>query len=410
MNFVDIVFFVYSFIGLYMLVLMILVYLPNRKEMFRYPKGKPEPVSVVMPCFNAKENIGKAIEGLLNLDWPKNMLEIIVVDDCSTDGSQEIIKKYVKKYKNVRAIFRETNFGRAAGPTNQGIKIAKYDYIAVADDDAVPDRDALHKMIGFLQKDKKIAGVTGAVLVKNPKKFLEKLQAIEYVAIAFGRKLLDFVDAVYVTPGPFALYKKKVLFEIGLFDEKNITQDIEVVWRMMSHGYRARMALDTRVVVDSPKKFKQWWRQRIRWNIGGTQTLWKFRKWSLRKNMLGMFIIPFFSASLFLGVFGLGLFSYLLIRNIISTYFTTTYSVGAGTSIVTLQSLSINPSILNFFGATLFILGAAYIIFGIITMREFKSNYISFYSMAVFLTFYLVLFPVNLIHSLIKMARGKYSW
>ncbi len=410
MNFVDYVFFFYSFIGLYMLVLMIMVYIPNRRRMFKYPQGKPEPVSVVMPCFNGRDNIGKAIEGLLNLDWPKDMLEIIVVDDASTDGSQEIIKKYADKYENVRCILRKKNFGRAAGPTNQGIKIAKYDYIAVADDDAVPDRDALKKMIGFLQSDKKIAGVTGAVLVKNPKKFIEKLQAIEYVVIAFARKLLDFVDAVYVTPGPFALYKKKVLLEVGLFDENNMTQDIEIVWKMMAHGYKARMSLDTRVYVDSPKTVKVWWKQRVRWNIGGTQTLWKFKRWSLRKNMLGMFIIPFFSASLFIGVFGLGLFFYLAIRRIISTYFTASYSISTNTALFRMSDISLNLSILNFFGIVLFILGTAYIFFGIATMREFKAKYINFYSMGVFITVYLTLFPINLIYSLYKMARGNYSW
>jgi len=410
MNFIDYVFFFYSFIGLYMLVLMVLVYLPNRKNMFKYPPGKVEPVSIVMPCYNAVHNIGNAIEGLLNLDWPKDMLEIIVVDDCSTDGSQEVIKKYANKYKNVKCILRKQNGGRAAIPTNDGIRIASYNYIAVADDDAVPDRNALKKMIGFLQHDKKIAAVTGAVLVKEPKKFIEKLQAIEYVVIAFARKLLDFVDAVYVTPGPFALYRKEVLLDVGLFDEKNITQDIEVVWRLMSKGYRARMALDTRVYVDSPKKWKQWWRQRVRWNIGGTQTLWKYRRWSLRKNMLGMFIIPFFSASLFLGVFGLGLFFYLALRRIISTYFTTSYSVETGTALLTFQDLSFNPSILNFFGGALFILGLFYVLFGIMTMRELKARYINFYSMAIFLTIYMTIFPLNLIHSLYKMARRNYSW
>lgn len=378
--------------------------------MFSYVKGTPEPVSIVMPCFNEVSTIGKAIEGLLTLDWPKGMLEVIVVDDCSTDGSQQVIKKYAKKYKNVRCILRTKNFGRAAGPTNQGIKIAKYNYIAVADADAVPDRDALQKMIGFLQKDKTIAGVTGAVLVKNPKRFIEKLQAIEYVSIAFARKLLDFIDAVYVTPGPFALYKKDVLFEIGLFDEKSMTQDIEIVWRMMAKGYRARMALDTRVYVDSPRTLRQWWKQRIRWNIGGTQTLWKFKHWAFRRNMLGMFIIPFFSSSLLLGAFGLGLFAYLGVKRILSTYFTTSLSVGAGTSVVQLQDLSFSPSVLNFFGIVLFLLGVFYTLFGIGTLRELRSKYVGFYSMVSFLTIYLLLFPVNLIHSLYKMARGKYGW
>lgn len=411
LNFIDYVFFIYSFIGLYMLSLMILVYLPNRKKMFEYPKlEKPEPVSIIVPCYNAENNIGKLIGRLQNLDWPKDMLEIIVVDDASTDGSQEVIKKYAEKYENVRYIFRKENFGRAAGPTNQGIKIAKYDYIVVSDDDSSPEPDSLKKMMGFIQKGDKVVAVTPSILVKNPEKFIEKLQAIEYVVISFARKLLDFIDAVYVTPGPFALYKKEALMEVGLFDEDNMTQDIEIVWRLMSKGYKARMCLNARTYVDSPKTKKAWWRQRLRWSIGGTQTLWRYRKWALGKNMLGAFIIPFFAVSTFIGIFGLGIFGYLMIQRILSTYFTTTYSLGSDAAILTLQGLSFSPTILNFFGVVLFVLGVFYTLFGIATMRELKAEYIDFYSMITFLTAYLAVFPLNLTHALIKMARKNYSW
>ena len=70
MNFVDFVFFFYTFVGLYMLSLMIIVYLPYRKKMFDYPQGKPEPVSIVMPCYYEAGSIGKAIENLLNMNYP----------------------------------------------------------------------------------------------------------------------------------------------------------------------------------------------------------------------------------------------------------------------------------------------------------------------------------------------------
>ncbi|MEX0920703.1 MAG: glycosyltransferase [Candidatus Pacearchaeota archaeon] len=410
LSFIDYVFLFYTFIGLYMISLMILVYFPNRKEMFYHPKGKPCPVSIVVSCYNAASNIGNLVKRLQNLDWPKDMIEIIIVDDCSTDGSQEIIKKYAKKYDNIRYILREKNFGRAAGPLNQGIKIAKYDYIVVCDDDSDPDRDALKKMIGFIQEDKDIKGVTSSVLVRNPKKFIEKLQAIEYVVIAFARKLLDFVDAVYVTPGPFALYEKKALMEVGLFDEENMTQDIEIVWKLMSYGYKARMSLDARTYVDSPKNKKSWWKQRIRWNIGGMQTLWKYRGWTFRKSMLGLFVIPFFSFSAFVGIFGVGILTYLTAQRFLSTYFTTTSLSGAEVPILVFQGISINPSIVNFFGFSLFILGTLYIIFGISTMKELRAEYIDFYSMTAFLTIYLTVFPLNLIHSFVKMARRNYSW
>ncbi|MCK5171032.1 MAG: glycosyltransferase family 2 protein [Bacteroidales bacterium] len=221
MNFVDFVFFFYVFAGLYMLSLMILICFRNRKKMFNHPKGKPEPVSIILPCYNEGKTIGKAIESLLSLDYPKNMLEIIIVDDKSTDNSVEIIRSYLKKNKNIKLIINKRNSGKAAEPTNIGIRAAKYDLVALSDSDSFPEKDALSKMVGFLQDDKKVAGVTCAVLVKKPKKFIEQLQALEYIVITFTRKLLDFIDSIYCAPGPFALYRKKILFEVGLFDTKN---------------------------------------------------------------------------------------------------------------------------------------------------------------------------------------------
>ncbi|MCX6750747.1 MAG: glycosyltransferase family 2 protein [Candidatus Pacearchaeota archaeon] len=410
MNFIDFVFFFYTFVGLYMLALMIIVYIPHRKEMFDYPKGKPEPVSIVMPCYNEGESIGKAIENLLNMNYPKNMIEIIVVDDKSKDNSVEIVKQYVKKYKNVRLIVNEKNSGGAAEPTNIGIRAAKYDYIAVADADSYPEKDALIKMIGFLQEDKSIGGVTGAVLAKSAETFAQKLQYLEYVVICFARKLLDYIDSVYVTPGPFALYRKKVLFEIGLFDKKNLTQDIEIVWRMMSHGYKARMSLDTKIYTITPRTFRQWWRQRVRWNIGGTQTLVKYKKWVFKKNMLGMFIIPFFSASLFIGLIGILLFLYLVIRRLLVVYLSTKYSIIANETVTRLINLSFNPSILNFFGISLFLLGCFYTLFALMTMKELHLKNINIFNLIFFLTIYLMIYPLIMISALYKFARKKYSW
>src|SRR3989344_1110250 len=357
---IDIVFFVYTFLSLYMLSLFVLIYIQNRQKVFSYPVGKPEPVSIVMPCYNDGEHIGEAIEALLDLDYPKEMIEIIVVDDCSKDNSVEIVRKYVKKYKNVSLIVNKKNSGGAAEPTNMGVMAAKYNYIVVADSDSTPKRDALIRMIGFLQSDKTVGGVTCAILAKHRSKFIEKLQTVEYTVIAFTRKLLDCVDAVYVTPGPFALYRKKVLIDIGLFDTKNMTQDIEIVWRMVLNGYKARMCLATGTYSVTPTKFKQLWRQRVRWNIGGLQTMFKYKGFFLRKGMLGNFILPFFVTSWLVGLLGLSIFCYLLFRRFWLFYLSSKLSHYAGTEIFQLSELNLNPTVLNLFGIFLFVLGISF--------------------------------------------------
>ncbi len=411
MNFVEFVFYAYLFVALYMTSLLIFLWYPNRKKIFEYPRGKPVPVSIIMPCYNESKTIAEAIESLMSLDYPKDMIEIIVVDDKSKDNSVQIIQEFVKKYPGkIKLIVNSKNSGGAAEPTNMGIKLAKYDFIAVTDADSMPQPDALIKMIGFLQRDQKVAAVTCAVMARGNKTFMQRIQMIEYSIIAWNRKLLDCIDAVYVAPGPFALYKKSALLEVGLFDTKNLTQDIEIVWRLLSHGYVAKMCLSARVYSETPAKFRKWWKQRVRWNIGGTQCIVKYRKMIFKKGMLGAFIIPFFSFSLFLGLFGLGIFTYLFIKRIIVKYLATKYAIYGGATLLRLQDLSIHPTVLNFFGIALFLWAFVFTIIGLGIMDMRKKPEAKLFNILFYLLIYLTIYPSIMITSLTKYIRGKYSW
>jgi len=239
---------------------------------------------------------------------------------------------------------------------------------------------------------------------------MQKLQIIEYSIISWARKLLDCVDAVYVTPGPFALYRKSTLMKVGLFDTKNMTQDIEIVWRLKSHGYIARMCLDTRVYSQTPEKFKEWWKQRIRWNIGGTQCIIKYRSYIFRNGMLGGFIIPFFSFSLFLGLFGLGLFVYLFTKRVVIKFLAAKYSIYGGTTILRLQDLSLNPTVLNFFGIVLFVWSFIFVLIGLNIMDMRGRKEVNMFNIIYYQLVYLSIYPFIMITSLYKYLRGKYSW
>jgi cellulose synthase/poly-beta-1,6-N-acetylglucosamine synthase-like glycosyltransferase len=189
-----------------------------------------------------------------------------------------------------------------------------------------------------------------------------------------------------------------------------MTQDIEIVWRMLSKGYKARMCLDAKVYSETPRKFKHWWKQRIRWNIGGNQTMWKYKKLVFRNGMLGAFIIPFFAASMFLGIFGLGLFIYLVSRRILVSYLSTKYSLYASTTLLRFQDLTFSPSILNFFGAVLFILSLVFTLLGISILTEKKFRNRNILNILFYMIVYLSLYPLIMVIALYKLATGKYSW
>src|SRR3989344_3677789 len=97
----TIIYLTYSFISLYFLVFYLIVFIPHRKKMLVSPKVTKEySLTMVVSCYNEEESIGKVIDSLLNSDYG-NIKKIVVVDDCSKDGSWRIIQDYAEKYEKV---------------------------------------------------------------------------------------------------------------------------------------------------------------------------------------------------------------------------------------------------------------------------------------------------------------------
>jgi len=378
--------------------------------MFEIPQIKKKyPLSIVIPCYNAEKVIGETIETLLKSDYP-GLKQIIVADDCSTDNSYKIAKMYEKKYPGkVKAVRTPKNTGRAAGAKNYGARFVKTELIGFTDDDSRPRKEAINNMIGFFN-DIQVGGVTSRVFVQNRDNFLEKAQAIEYKIIAFTRKILGFVDSVYVTNGPLSIYRKKAFDECRGFSMTNWTEDIELTWHLVSKGYKIHMALSAKVYTIAPKTFMQWFKQRLRWNVGGLQTINSYKGAFFRCGMLGLFIIPFFVLSWLLAIGGLLLLSYRIIRIIIIRYLTTSYSIEAQTAILTLSDLDLTPSILVFFGTALFVMGFTYNLLALSYSKEQDFKKHNLFQILVYMIFYLTAYPAILIISIFNYIKGKKTW
>jgi cellulose synthase/poly-beta-1,6-N-acetylglucosamine synthase-like glycosyltransferase len=405
----TIIYLVYIFIAIYFLFLFLLIFVPNMNRIFYYPKpNKKYSVDIVIPCYNEEKSIRGTIESILNSDY-SGLKKVIVVDDCSTDNSYEIIKELAKKYSRVLAVKMSKNFGMASGPKNYGAKFSKSELIGFADADSYPKKRALSKMMGFFN-DQNVGAVTSMVLVKNRNNIIEKLQAIEYKIIAFTRKLLGFVDAIYVTPGPLAVYRRSLFDEMKGFDEKNLTEDIEITWHVVSKGYKVEMSASSRVYTVAPEKLRLWFKQRIRWNVGGMQTISKYKKEFLRSGMLGLFILPFFVLSWVLGIFGLITLIYRVSRNFLVQYLTASYSIQAQTAILTLRDINLSTNILVFFGFAILLLSLSFTAIALTYSKEkgFKKH--GFINILVYMFAYLLAYPFLIVISLYKFFRGKHTW
>jgi len=251
----TIVYLSYMFIALYFMLLFILTFVQNRKEIFLVPKSKKKYlVSVLIPAWNEEKSIRETVENILKSDY-KNLVEIIIINDGSTDNTLKIAKQLERKYSKVRVLDKK-NSGKADS-LNKAIELTKGELIAVVDADSYPDKHALSSMVGFFD-DKKVGSITTRILVKSRNNFIRRMQAVEYKVIAFTRKLLGFLDSIYVTPGPLALYRKSALIKINGFDKKNMTEDIEATWHLIHDGYKIKMSFVSKATTVAPDTLKKW--------------------------------------------------------------------------------------------------------------------------------------------------------
>jgi len=410
MDLLTIVYLVYSFISLYFLIFYMLIFLPHRKQMLETPKiTKKYSLTMVVSCYNEESSIGKVIDSLLNSDYD-NIKKIIVVDDCSTDNSWKIILGYAKKYKQILAVQTPKNTGNAAGAKDYGAKFVDTEIIGFTDADSYPAKDSISKMIGHFD-DKRVGAVTSLVLAENREKFLEKVQAIEYKMIVFMRRLLSFVEGIYVTPGPLAIYRKSAFDKVGGFDRKNLTEDIEITWHLVEAGYIIKMSSNARVFTVTPDKVKMWFKQRIRWNIGGMQTIYKYRRYfgTHKAGMLGLFILPFFIFNWLLGLFGIGVLAYRIARTIFVRYIATTLSVQSQVAVITFGDINLTPSILVFFGIATIIMNVFLIGLALSYARE-EGRKDKLISIVFYMIFYVLVYPILLVTSFFRFVTGKTSW
>ena len=180
-------------------------------------------VSIIIPCFNEETWISKTILGCINQDYPIDRLEVIIVDDCSTDKSAEKIKDTVhllhKKGVNYKAkerlkyILMERNGGKREA-RSRGILRAKHDLIVFVDSDSFLNPFAIRNLVQPF-KDPKMGGVSGRTDVANTyTNKLTKIQSVRYyIAFRVMKAAESIFDAVTCLSGPLSCYRKDIILE-----------------------------------------------------------------------------------------------------------------------------------------------------------------------------------------------------
>jgi len=251
------------FAALFLSVFWLLVLIEGGWSTRKTDKLKTPKVSVVVPAYNEGDFVGKCIQSLLDLDYPKKQLEIIVVNDGSFDNTKKVCEEFGGEIKLINL---EKNSGRKAIPLNIGLKQAQGEFVVCLDADSIVDPNALKRMLPYFDDD--VGAVTPALKVFDPKTLIQKLQWFEYLFSILLRKLMSLIDAIYVTPGPFSIYRRKLVLDLGGFDENNITEDMELALRLQAKNYRIENAPDAYVYTQTPARLGELYSQRKRWYYG----------------------------------------------------------------------------------------------------------------------------------------------
>jgi len=191
-------------------------------------------ISVIMAARNEEEYIGKSLESLLNQTYPN--IEIIVINDGSTDRTEEIVKEYIKKYKNIRLINieHEREWGCIV-PRIIGIENAKEGILFVVDADAYYDKDYVEKCIKYLEEPN-VAGAVGRIRVWDPKTWFSKCRDFHY------RGRWNDIENIKkeIKEGKIApwIFKKSVYYEVGGYNPSlSYGEDRDFAIRLLKAGY-----------------------------------------------------------------------------------------------------------------------------------------------------------------------------
>ncbi len=404
MNFFTGVYLFLFFFGFFFIFIFLILQYKYSKLLNWNPELKRYPfISFLVPAFNEEDSLEGTVKCLLNLRYPKNKMEIILINDGSTDKTLEIARKLEKNHSCVR-ILNKKNSGKA-NSLNQGLKMVRGELFAVVDADSYPDKNALMKMIGFFE-EKNVAAVTSRVLVKNKDNLLCRYQVLDYSIIAWTRKLLDFVDSVYVTNGPLSIYKTGIVKKIGGFDPTNLTEDIELTWHLLDKGYQTRMSYSAIVYTTVPVSLKVWIKQRVRWNLGGIQTVQKYWKTMFKKGAFGYFVVPYVSASFALALLGFLLFlRYFWVKGVY--HLVSIYYIFFGYNPLKYSDFSLSLTLLLLFGL-LFLLSA--IVYYKTGFKRSQTGNQNILNILAYSFIYRTLYTIPLLIALYKLGRNDIRW
>ncbi|MER5176846.1 glycosyltransferase [Streptomyces sp. NPDC002896] len=253
-----------------------------RRRGFRWGPPVTEPVSVLVPAYNEAKCITHTVNSLAQSDHP---IEVIVIDDGSTDGTARIVEDM--RMPNVRVV-RQLNAGKPAA-LNRGLANARYDVIVMMDGDTVFEPSTVRELVQPFG-DPRVGAVAGNAKVGNKDSLIGAWQHIEYVmGFNLDRRMYDMLRCMPTIPGAVGAFRRTALERVGGMSDDTLAEDTDITMAMHRDGWRVVYAENARAWTEAPETVQQLWSQRYRWSYGTMQAIWKHRRAIIESGPSGRF-------------------------------------------------------------------------------------------------------------------------
>lgn len=284
---------IFLFISLYTEVFLLTTFFEGRSSITlvdnRDPAEYPT-TTIIVPCFNEEKTVAATVRSLLALNYPKDKLSIFVVDDGSADRTLAAVEQF-RAHPSVK-IFSKPNGGKYTA-LNFGLAHTDSELVGCLDADSFVDPNALRRIVRRFENPAVMA-VTPTIKIHNPTTPLQFMQKAEYALGVFIRKVFSFLGSIYITPGPFSIFRKSVFEKIGPYRHAHNTEDLEFALRMQKNSLLIENAHDAYIYTVAPRTIRSLFKQRLRWNYGFLQNAFDYRKIFFNRSYgnLGVFVLP----------------------------------------------------------------------------------------------------------------------
>lgn len=245
------------------------------------PKYRPL-VSVMIPAWNEEIGVCNTVKTLLGSTY-KHM-EIIVVNDGSTDNSDMLMRQFIAKYERemwdvpdrIRIVYHYQQNGGKGSALNKAIALSHGEILMSIDADCIVHDKAVESFVKAF-RDPRVMAAVGNVKIGNKSTIVGAVQYLEYLLGFYFKKSDSLMNTIYIIGGAAGAFRREVFKRIGGYSCKNITEDIELSVRIQAQGWKTVYVPDALIITEGASTIRGLMKQRLRWKRGRFQTFWEHR-------------------------------------------------------------------------------------------------------------------------------------